>query len=50
MTQVKLKINGEEIPLNPIMSKVLTNINLGFIETLKGIPEKKENISIVLEL
>ena len=50
MIDIKLLINDEEIPLNPIMSMILTNINLGFIEALKGIPEEKKNVHIKIEL
>ncbi len=50
MTDIKLLINEKEVPLNPIMSVVLTNINLGFIEALKGIPEEKKKVTIEIEL
>jgi hypothetical protein len=48
--KIDLLINKEEIPLNPIMSKVLTNIILGFIEALKEIPENKKEIKIQISL
>lgn len=50
MADIKLLINDKEIPLNPIMSKVLTNINLGFIEALKGIPNDKKTVNIDIKL
>jgi len=50
MSDIKLTINDEEIPLNPIMSMILTNINLGFIEALKGIPEEKKKVQIEIDL
>jgi len=46
MTIIKMQINNQDIPLNPIMSTVLTNMITGFIEALKGIPEEKNKISI----
>ena len=50
MADIKLLINDKEIPLNPIMSTVLTNINLGLIDALKDIPadKKKVNVEIIL--
>ena len=50
MTDIKLMINEKEVPLNPIMSVILTNINLGFIEALKGIPEEKKKVQIEIEV
>ncbi|MFX1392955.1 MAG: hypothetical protein ACFFAH_05195 [Promethearchaeota archaeon] len=50
MNDIKLLINDKEIPLNPIMSVVLTKINLGFIEALKGIPEDKKKVIIEIKL
>ncbi|MFX0070305.1 MAG: hypothetical protein ACFFAO_04360 [Candidatus Hermodarchaeota archaeon] len=47
---IKLRINDEDIPLNPIMSKVLNNIIIGFIDVLKGIPEDKKNIRVDISL
>ena len=43
-----MHINDQDIPLNPIMSTVLTNIITGFIGALKGIPEDKKKITIEL--
>ena len=50
MKKIELLINKEEIPLNPIMSKVLINIIVGFIEALKDIPENKNDIKIEISL
>lgn len=46
LEKIKLFVNDKEIPLNEIMSSVLTNIIVGFIEVLKGIPEKKKYIKV----
>lgn len=46
MKKIELIVNNKGIPLNPIMSTVLTNIILGFIEALKDIPEDKEHIKV----
>jgi hypothetical protein len=47
---IKLSVNDEEVPLNPIMSNVLNNLIVGFIDVLKGIPEEKKHIKIELTL
>ncbi len=45
MADIKLLINNKEIPLNPIMSVILTNVNLGFIKALKRIPEERKKVN-----
>ncbi len=50
MASIKLQVNDKQIPLNPIMSKVLNNIILGFIDVLKGIPEEKQLIKVEISL
>ncbi len=50
LEDVKLLINNEDIPLNPIMSKVLTNIIIGFMDALKGIPREKKHITVEISL
>ena len=50
MVDIKLFINNKDIPLNPIMSAVLTNITLGFIDVLKDIPEEKKEVNIQIKL
>jgi len=46
MTEIKLHINDEEIRLNEIMSTVLTNINMGFIEALSDIPKEIKKLTL----
>ena len=46
MSQVTLKINEKEVPLNEIMNQMLKNIILGYLKTLKGLPEPMESIDI----
>ncbi len=48
--EIKLLINNKYIPLNPIMSKVLTNIIIGFLDALKGIPREKKHIKVEISL
>lgn len=50
MADVKLTVNDKEIPLNPIMNTIITNINLGLIEALNGIPEDKQKLNIEIIL
>jgi len=50
MPDIKLLINGENIPLNPIMTEILTNINLGFIKKIKKIPKDKKEVKIEIKL
>ena len=50
MPDIKLLVNGENIPLNQIMTTILTNINLGFISALKKIPENKVDVKIEIKL
>lgn len=50
LKDVSLQVNNEDIPLNPIMSKLLTNIIIGFLDALKGIPEEKNNIKVEISL
>ena len=47
---VILRVNNEDIPLNEIMSEVLTNIIIGFMDALKGIPEVKKHIKVEISL
>jgi len=50
MVEIKLVINDKDIPLNPIMSSLLANITLGFIDVLKNIPEEKKEVNIQIKL
>ena len=50
MKEVNLTVNGEEIPLNPIMSKLITNLLNGFLDALKNIPEERESIELKIQL
>ncbi|MBA7692601.1 hypothetical protein ES703_101168 [subsurface metagenome] len=50
LENIKLHINEEEISLNPIMSKLLNNMIVGFIDVLKGIPEEKKQIKVEISL
>jgi len=40
-SDVILKINDEEVPLNQYVTKILTKVNIAIVETLKGIEVKQ---------
>ncbi len=49
-TEISLKINGNEVPLNNFLNKIFTKINWAIIETLKGIDlESIQTIQIDIE-
>jgi hypothetical protein len=50
MVNIKLKVNEKDIPLNEIMSKMLTNILKAYVNTLKKIPEDISKIQVHIEL
>ncbi|MHA1150152.1 MAG: hypothetical protein ACTSR8_18125 [Promethearchaeota archaeon] len=50
MTEINLKVNDQEIPLNPIMTTMLRNLIVGFIDALKDIPEDKKKIIVDINL
>ena len=49
MTEINLQVNDQEIPLNPIMTTVLSNIIVGFIEALKDVPQEKKDIKVEIK-
>ena len=49
MKEITLKVNEKDIPLNEIMSNMLTNILTAFVNTLKKIPEDIKEIQVKIE-
>ncbi len=50
-SNVVLKINGEEVPLNQYVTKILTKVNIAIAETLKGIDVKEiQSLKIKINL
>ena len=49
MKKITLKVNEKDIPLNEIMSNMLTNILSAFVNTLKKIPEDMNDIHVHIE-
>ena len=43
---VRLRVDGEEIALNPFVQDIIANVVRGVVATLKGVPEKPSKIEI----
>ncbi len=50
MTEVVLKVNEKDVPLNDFMEEMLTNLLLGYLKTAKEIPEDINSIKIEINL
>ena len=50
MTEVVLKVNEKDVPLNDFMEQMLTNLLLGYLKTAKEIPEDINSIRIEINL
>ena len=50
MTETFLKVNDEKVPLNDFMEDLLKNLLLGYLKSLKGIPEEIKSIDIKVNL
>ena len=46
MENVKLEVDDKEIPLNEIMSNVISNIVEGFLDALHDIPNVRKKINL----
>ena len=49
MTEVKLRVNEKEIPLNEQMQEMLVNLILGYLKSAKKVPDDKKSIEIKLD-
>ena len=49
MTEIKLKVNDEDIPLNDMMEDMLKNLLLGYLKSAKGIPKEIKTIDISIK-
>ena len=49
MTEVKLRVNEKEIPLNEQMQEMLVNLILGYLKSSKKIPDDKKSIEIKIK-
>ncbi len=50
MTEVVLKVNEKDVPLNDFMEEMITNLLLGYLKTAKEIPEDINSIKIEINL
>jgi len=50
MSEIKLKVNDENIPLNDFMEDMLKHLLLGYLNAAKGIPEDIKSINVKIEL
>jgi hypothetical protein len=46
---VEITVDGEEIPLNEFVEQIIGNMVVGGVESLKGVDENWNNISINIE-
>ena len=47
--KVELKVDGQDVRLNPFVQKALLNVIAGFIAALDDVPVKQEKIEIRIE-
>ena len=47
--KVDLKVNGQEIPLNPFVTDMVFNVVKGLLDSLDKIPDNREKIDIHIE-
>jgi hypothetical protein len=47
--KIELKVNGKVIALNPFVSKIVSHVVLGAVQSLDKIPQPWETIEITLQ-
>ncbi|MGD2085650.1 MAG: hypothetical protein PVH61_05645 [Candidatus Aminicenantes bacterium] len=47
--KITLKVNDREIPLNPFVTEIFSNVIRGLVEALHKIPEEKNKIELIIE-
>ncbi len=50
MTDVNLKVNDKEIPLNQMMKEMLINLILGYLKSAKKMPDEIKSINMEIQL
>lgn len=48
--KITLKVNGQDIDLNPFVRKIIANVVLGAVQALDKIPQPLEWIEISMQL
>jgi hypothetical protein len=46
---IELKVNGQAIALNPFVTKIISGVVLGAVQSLDKIPQPWEKIEITLQ-
>jgi len=46
---IVLKVNDKQIPLNPFVKEVFTNVIAGLVDSLDNIPSSRDKIEIAIE-
>lgn len=47
--KVSLKVNGQDIPMNPFVKDIVSNVVKGLVDSLDKIPGDKNHIEIKIE-
>lgn len=47
--EISLRVNGGEIPLKPFIQKMLQGLILGFLKSLRGVPEEIRQIEVKIK-
>lgn len=47
--KITLKVNDQEIPLNPFVTDVFLNVINGLVNSLNKVPEKKNKIEVIIQ-
>ena len=50
MSEISLKVNEKEIPLNDFMQGMLINLIMGYLKSAKSVPDEIESIKIDIQL
>jgi len=50
MSDIKLLVNDKDIPLKEIIGTLLSNITVGFVSALRGVPEDIKTVKVKIEL
>jgi hypothetical protein len=47
--KVRLKVNDRDIPLNPFVTEIFSNVIEGLVDSLDKIPDPRNKIEILIE-
>jgi len=50
MSDIKLLVNHKNIPLKEIIGTLLSNITIGFVSALRGVPEDIKTVKLEINL